>query len=140
MPFEFTVFDVIPATPQQIYDAWLSTTGHANITGGPRARASPRVGAKFSAWDGYITGSNVRLEPPARIVQNWRTTEFADADPDSQIEVLLEPVEGGTRVTVHHSNVPDGHTGYEHGGWQESYFDPMKQFFGGVPRRRKSRR
>jgi hypothetical protein len=27
MPFEFTVSDVIPATPQEIYDAWLDSLG-----------------------------------------------------------------------------------------------------------------
>lgn len=140
MPFEFTVSDVIPAEPQQIYDAWIDSKGHANITGGQRARASEREGAAFTAWDGYITGTNVNLEPPRRIVQQWRTTEFTDADADSVIEVLLEPVEGGTRITVHHSNVPDGHTSYQDGGWQENYFDPMKQFFGKQTRPRKSRR
>ncbi len=28
MPFEFSVSDVIPASPQAIYDAWLSSDGH----------------------------------------------------------------------------------------------------------------
>jgi len=41
-----------------------------------------------------------------RIVQAWRTTKFMPADPDSQIEVLLEPAPGGTRVTVNYTNVP----------------------------------
>ncbi len=49
--------------------------------------------------------------------------------PDSEIEVTLEPVAGGTRVTVRHSKVPDGHTSYRDGGWQKSYFDPMKAHF-----------
>ena len=38
-------------------------------------------------------------------------------------------VSGGTRVTVHHTNVPDGHTNYRDGGWQSSYFDTMKRHF-----------
>ena len=36
---------------------------------------------------------------------------------------------GGTRVTVAHSLVPDGHTSYRDGGWQHNYFDPMKRYF-----------
>jgi hypothetical protein len=43
--------------------------------------------------------------------------------------VLLQPAAGGTTVTVRHSNVPDGHTSYRDGGWQRSYFEPMKQHF-----------
>jgi len=131
MPFEFTVADVIPATPQQIYDAWLDSRGHAEITGGQPAQISNEPGAVFTVWNGYITGRNIALEPPRRIVQAWRTTKFTAGDADSQIEVLLEPVAGGTKVTVHHTNVPDGHTSYRDGGWQRSYFDTMKKHFGG---------
>ena len=132
MAFEFTLTDIIPASPQQIYDAWLSSDGHAAITGGQPAQASARVGAAFTAWDGYISGRNVKLEPPSLIVQSWRTTEFTDADPDSQIEVRLEPVPGGTRLTLRHSNVPDGHLGYRDGGWQDFYFATMKAHFAGA--------
>ncbi len=129
MPYEFTLSDVIPATPQQIYDAWLDSEGHANLTGGAGADISASEGAKYTAWDGYITGRNVLLEPYTRIVQSWRTAEFQASDPDSQIEVVLEAVPGGTKLTLHHTNVPNGQTGYELGGWQDNYFAPMKAFF-----------
>ena len=131
MPFAFTVGDVIPASPRQIYDAWLDSAGHAAITGGQPAQITPEKGAAFTVWNGYITGRNLDLEPGRRIVQSWRTTKFTADDPDSRIEVVLEPVAGGTKVTVHHSNVPDGHTSYRDGGWQRSYFDTMKKHFGG---------
>ena len=129
MAFTFSVSDLIPASPKEIYDAWLSSEGHARMTGSRSAEISAEEGAAFTLWNGYITGRNVRLEPPRRIVQSWRTTKFSDRDPDSEIEVLLEPASGGTRVTVRHSNVPDGHTSYRDGGWQRSYFDPMKEHF-----------
>jgi activator of HSP90 ATPase len=129
MAFDFSVSEIIPASPQQIYDAWLSSDGHAAITGGQPAQISAQEGAAFTVWNGYITGRNVTLESNRRIVQSWRTTKFTAADPDSQIEVLLEPAPGGTKVTVHHTNVPDGHTSYRDGGWQRSYFDPMKKHF-----------
>ena len=132
MPFAFSVSDIIPAAPAAIYDAWLDSAGHAAMTGGHAARMSPEPGAGFVAWDDYITGHNLTLEPGRRIVQSWRTTRFAASDPDSQIEIVLAPVAGGTRVTVNHSNVPDGHTSYRDGGWQNNYFDPMKRYFGGM--------
>jgi len=129
MSFAFSVSDVVPARPQDIYDAWLSSRGHAEITGGQPAQISASEGAEFTVWNGYITGRNLQLEPGRRIVQSWRTTKFTAADPDSQIEVLLQPAPGGTKVTVNHTNVPDGHTSYRDGGWQRSYFDPMKEHF-----------
>jgi activator of HSP90 ATPase len=130
MAFSFTLSDIIPATPQQVYDAWLDTRGHTRMTGSA-AKTKPMEGAVFSAWGGYIKGKNLSLEPGRRIVQSWRTTKFAATDPDSRIEVLLEPVDGGTKLTLHHIDVPDGHTGYQAGGWQEHYFEPMKSHFGG---------
>jgi activator of HSP90 ATPase len=129
MSFEFTVSDVIPAAPRAIYDAWLDGAKHAAMTGGKPALASVAVGAAFTAWNGYITGKNLELDPGKRILQSWRTTRFTKDDADSRIEVLLEPAPGGTLVTVRHSNVPDGHTSYRDGGWQQSYFDPMKRYF-----------
>ncbi|HUI18056.1 MAG TPA: SRPBCC domain-containing protein [Alphaproteobacteria bacterium] len=129
MPFEFTLVDVIPASPQAIYHAWLSSSGHAGMTGGQPASTSAKEGAEFTAWNGYISGRNLTLEPGRRIRQSWRTTKFAARDADSEIEVLLEPTAGGTRLTLRHSNVPDGHTSYRDGGWQRSYFEPMKAYF-----------
>jgi uncharacterized protein YndB with AHSA1/START domain len=89
----------------------------------------PTVGGRYIAWDGYITGETLSLEPPRRIVQTWRTTGFTDTDPDSQIDVRFEPEGGGTRITIRHSVVPDDHQGYEAGGWKKSYFDPMRAYF-----------
>jgi len=129
MSLAFSVSDVIPAPPQAIYDAWLDSKGHEGMTGGKPARCSAAVGGAFTVWNGYIIGRNLALEPGKRIVQSWRTKKFTAADPDSEIEVLLDAVDNGTRVTVNHRNVPDGHTSYRDGGWQRSYFEPMKAYF-----------
>ena len=97
------------------------------MTGAP-ARGSAELGGKFTAWGGYITAKNLKLIPGRRIVQAWRTTEFSTADPDSQIDVLLEKARGGTRLTLRHTNIPDGHMTYN-SGWREYYFEPMKAYF-----------
>jgi len=126
--YNFEVSDQIPATPQEIYDAWMSSEGHSAMTGGA-AHVDPVIGGEYDAWDGYIRGTTLTLEPPARLVQTWRSTRFTDANENSQIEVLLEANGAGTLVRVLHSNVPDDHRGYEDGGWQKNYFDPMKAYF-----------
>lgn len=128
MTYDFEQSAVIPATPGAIYDAWMSSDGHSAMTGG-EATVDPRVGGEFTAWDGYITGRNLELEPGERIVQSWRTDEFTDDDPDSTIEVRLQPVEGGTLLTLAHRNVPSDHRGYEDGGWLSNYFEPMTEYF-----------
>jgi activator of HSP90 ATPase len=128
MAYDYELTAILPAAPDAIYRAWLSSEEHGAMTGGS-ATIDPRVGGAYEAWDGYITGRTITLEPGRRIVQSWRTTEFADTDPDSEIEVLLEPVEGGTKLTLHHRNVPSNQPDYENEGWAENYFEPMKEYF-----------
>jgi len=128
VPYDFTLTTYIPASPQAIYDAWLDSEGHTQMTGG-KAEMSSALGGSFSAWDGYIAGKNLELAPYARIVQSWRTTQFTEGDADSMIKVSLAPADGGTFLTLEHSTVPDGHVGYEQGGWEHSYFTPMKEYF-----------
>ena len=127
MPISFEVSDILPASPPAIYRAWLNSQTHTKMTGSP-AQASPEVSAEFSAWDGYIHGRNLELDPPRRILQAWRTIEFAENDPDSLLEVLLQPVEGGTQVVLRHSNLP-AHGDQYREGWVENYFTPMKAYF-----------
>lgn len=85
----FTLTTVIPATPAEIYKAWLSTKGHTAMTGSA-AKVDGKIGGKFTAWDGYIFGSTLALEPDQRIVQAWRTSEFPDEAPDSLVEITLK--------------------------------------------------
>jgi len=133
MVIEFTISATIPASPRAIYDAWLSSKGHAALTGAS-AKVSAKVGGKFTAWDGYISGKNLKLVPGRRIVQAWRTTEFAAADPHSQIDVTLEPVRGGTKLALHHTNIPAGQSDYR-SGWKDCYFEPMTAHFGAKTKR-----
>ena len=128
MPLEFEVSAVIPASPTEVYKAWLDSKGHSQMTGG-KAKVSAKVGESFQAWDGYITGKNLILEPGKRIVQSWRTSEFKDSEEDSQIELSLEPVKKGTKLTLRHTNLPANGEQYEQ-GWVDNYFDPMKAYFG----------
>ena len=128
MSYEFELVCELPASPQAVYDAWLSSAGHSAMTGA-KAKASKKVGAAYSAWDGYIVGRNLELAEGERIVQSWRTSEFAPSDPDSTITVTLTAHGDGARLSLRHAGVPDGQTAYENGGWRDFYFEPMKAYF-----------
>ncbi|MHB8878583.1 MAG: SRPBCC domain-containing protein [Myxococcaceae bacterium] len=129
MPTEsFEVFHVLPARPERIYNAWLDGDEHGRFTGGG-ATVDPMVGGSFTAWDGYIVGKNLVLEPHRRIVQSWRSTDFPEGAPDSKLELLLDEEGNGTRITLRHSNLPEGQgKGYQD-GWSEHYFVPMTRYF-----------
>lgn len=124
---EFTLTTQIHATPKQIYKSWLSTQRHTKMTGGV-AFVSDKVGETFKAWDGYITGENIELEPYSKIVQSWRSSNFEDKDSDSQIEITLSEEGDKTNLTLKHTNVPESGDHYKK-GWEVHYFEPMRQYF-----------
>lgn len=124
---EFTLKTKIKATAEAIYSAWLNSEGHSKMTGG-LATTSAEVGARFTAWDGYIEGENLILEPYHRIVQAWRTTQFEAEEDDSEIELLLQETEGETELTLIHRKVPESGEHYKK-GWENHYFQPMQAYF-----------
>lgn len=126
MPESLEISRHIPAPPKAVFEAWLDAKRHAAFTGG--AATAGRRG-EFTAWDGYITGRTLRKVAHKLIVQSWRTTEFPDGAPDSQLELALAPANGGTRLTLRHSEIPDGQGPSYLSGWDEFYFDPMVAYF-----------
>jgi activator of HSP90 ATPase len=126
----------LPATPDRIYLAWLNGPDHTAMTGGKASVASTEVGGAFSAWDGYIDGVHVALEPGRRIVQAWRSDDFPADAPESHLEVLLEPAPGGARITIRHTELPEGQGPAVLEGWDEWYLAPMERFFAREARRR----
>ena len=116
--------------PQSIYEAWLDSEEHSAFTGSS-ASVEGRVGGQMTAWDDYISGVILELEPYGRIVQSWRTTEFPEGSEDSRLEILLEAVEGGTSLTFLHSDIPDGQGDMYSEGWEDYYLRPMRAYFEG---------
>ena len=124
---EFTLKKTIDTTANEIYEAWLSSDGHTKMTGG-NAIVSDEIGGKFTAWDEYIEGINIDLEPNKRILQSWRTSHFNDDEDNSQIEVLLTEANGKTELTLTHTNLPVSGEQYKQ-GWKDHYFEPMEKYF-----------
>lgn len=123
----FTLKIKIQAAVKEVYNTWLSSEGHSRMTGG-EAKTSDQVGDRFTAWDGYIEGKNLALEPNNRIIQSWRTSQFEEKEEDSHIELLFNEVDGMTELTLNHTNVPESGEHYIK-GWDVHYFQPMKAYF-----------
>ncbi len=127
MSNEFTLSIALPAKAAVIYKAWLSTKGHSDMTGSP-AKVDGRVDGDFTAWDGYIWGTFTELEENKRILQAWRTSEFPEEAEDSHVEIILEEAGGETKLTLIHTNIPEGQDSYKK-GWEDFYFTPMQNYF-----------
>lgn len=118
----------IPTTPDAIYESWLDSKKHSEMTGS-EAKVDAIIGGKFTAWDDYIQGKTIELDPGRRIVQEWRTTDFPSDSPNSIVEIILEKVEKGTKITLIHTEIPEGQKDDYKQGWKDFYFNPMKAHF-----------
>ena len=117
MQVAFSISVHLPAAPDEIYNAWLRSDSHSEMTGS-KAKIGAETGVEFSALDGYTSGKNLLLLPPNHIVQSWRTKSFAASDPDSQVEITLLPENEGTKLILLHNDIPKGQPDYEQ-RWKE---------------------
>jgi uncharacterized protein YndB with AHSA1/START domain len=120
---------VVPASPDDVYGAWLDSSAHAEMTGGQRAEIEPRTFGRHMAADGYIEGVILELDAGRRIVQTWRSSEFQKSSPDSRLEVHFGHASGGTRVGIEHEDVPVELADDIEAGWTKYYAEPMRAYF-----------
>lgn len=118
----------LAVSAKTLYKAWLNSKSHSAFTGGV-AKASSKIGANFTAWDGYITGKNLELIENKYIKQSWRTIEFADDAEDSILELTFKEKNGETTIELYHHHLQTGDGKKYADGWQQHYFEPMKNYF-----------
>lgn len=91
-------------SPHEVYDALMSSKQHTEFTG-DAAQISKKVGGAFSAYGGYITGTNLELVPDEKIVQAWRTSDFPEGH-ISTVTFILKPTRSGTKLFFYPCECP----------------------------------
>ena len=119
---------VVPARPAEVFKALVDPRVHAAFTGAA-ATGSARVGGRFTAWDGYISGVNRVVDAGRRLVQDWTTTEWPDGAEPSSVEFVFTAVKGGTKIRMVHSRVPAAQAASYRQGWIDYYWEPLKAYF-----------
>jgi uncharacterized protein YndB with AHSA1/START domain len=108
--------------PQQLESWWGSKTTWWLEKAQVDARAGGKYRLAFRSADGNtasVEGEFEIVEPPRRIVQTWQASMYPGLT--NRVEYRLEPISGGTRLTVIHSGLagsPAALSDYE-GGWIE---------------------
>lgn len=118
---------VFDAPPHAVFEALMDSRKHAAFTG-QKASISRKVGGRMTAGDGYIQGKNLRIEKDKVIAQTWRTTDFKEDDPDSQVMFHFSKKGKGTRLMFVHSRVPDRLAEEFRQGWIDYYWVPLKAY------------
>lgn len=119
---------IIPATSQEVYNAFIDPKKHSEFTGS-NATGKPNVGSNFSAWDGYITGKYLELEEGKKIIQNWITTDWPQDFPPSRLELIFNDLGNKTEIKMLHSDIPVTQEVDLRKGWIDFYWKPLKDYF-----------
>ena len=121
---------ILPGNPIDVYNAYIDAKLHAEFTGSP-ASSDPRVGGRFEAWGGYISGSYIELVQGEKIVQEWVSSDFPEDAAPSRVEIVLRKVVDGVELTMVHSGVPEEIADDIRKGWVDYYWDPLRDYLNG---------
>ena len=118
---------VLKAKPEEIYDALVNPEQHAIFTESP-ATMNPKAEGKFSAYDGYITGTNVKLNAGKELIQRWRASDWP-AGHYSTVSFSLKKIASKTQLHFVQTGVPAEFYKDIDAGWKSFYWDKMRKHF-----------
>ncbi|MBI4392732.1 MAG: SRPBCC domain-containing protein [Euryarchaeota archaeon] len=114
-------------TPDDLFDTYLDPKRHSAATGGG-AMISMKLGAPFTAWDGFIEGVNLAVVAKRLIVQSWRGSDWREDDADSLLVLSFSKDMNGAVLDLVHANVPDDQYEALDAGWHEHYWKPWREY------------
>jgi len=124
----FTVKEKFVCGTEDLYMAFLEPNRVKAYAGGD-AEMKPEKGGKFKLFGGYVTGENVELERPHKIVQKWRINTWPQGH-FSTVTIEMAIKDSKTHLTLTQTNVPESDRGSTEAGWNSNFFARMKGVFG----------
>jgi len=109
-------------SPQELFDIFMDSKKHSQIIGA-KVEMSRKEGGKFSAFNGFVTGENLRIVPGRLIVQSWRGNIWNKEDLDSLLILFFEKTSQGAQIQLVHTGLPPQFDER----WKELYWEPLKK-------------
>jgi len=116
----------LKATPHRIYEALMSATQFAALTG-MAAKIDATAGGAFSTFGGMIVGRTIELVADQRIVQAWRPATWKPGK-YSIVRFELQPRGAEPTLLLDHTAFPEGGFDSLDSGWHERYWEPQKKY------------
>lgn len=124
------------ARPSDIFECMLDQQRVSAFTSSS-CSIEPRVGGKFTLFDGMINGEYLAIEPAQTIQMQWHSKDWP-VNHQSTVNIkIVEEEPGETVLYLTHKHVPtrdaSGDTSVvarTKQGWKERYFMRMKMVFG----------
>jgi activator of HSP90 ATPase len=111
----------------QVYELLMNQKHHSAFTG-EEARITRQVGGKFKAYGDYITGVNLELESPHKIVQSWRAADWEDNGHFSTCTFEIRQNGNDVVLNFTQKDIPEKYYKDIKQGWHDHYWDRMKDY------------
>ena len=133
----------IAAAPERVFRALASKDivdwwGRAGVFNTTEWTGDVRVGGHWRAsgiarGEPYVLeGEFLEVDPPRKLVHTWKRS--GTPDPATTVTYVLEPLEGGTRITLRHSGLGSGEACKNVGAGWETSFDQLATILRGRTR------
>jgi activator of HSP90 ATPase len=118
------------APPRVLCELYADARRHAKVIGAP-VRFERRVGGRFSAWWGGVSGVNIVLRTPKLIIQAWRAADFPE-DCYSILHLSFGSARRGrTRLELMQHGVPRGSARAIEKNWHDCYWNSIQRMLDG---------
>jgi uncharacterized protein (TIGR03086 family) len=125
----YTKSTVLPVSPDEAF-ALITEPERLRRWQTVTARVDLRAGGEYrwTVTPGHIAAGTFReVEPGRRVVFGWGWEGSPDLAPDaSTVTLTVEPVEGGTRVTLEHAGLTEAQAAMHAEGWNH-YFERLEK-------------
>ncbi|KNC53393.1 uncharacterized protein AMSG_12213 [Thecamonas trahens ATCC 50062] len=115
--------------PEEVF-AWITDEGRLSAVTQAATSMPLEAGAAFTMFSGLVSGTNVAIEAPTKLVQDWRFESWP-AGHHSRVEFTLTPSRsGGTDLTLSQSGIPRSDFERTKTGWSSNLFNRFKALTG----------
>ena len=115
------------ASTHDVFEALMDSKKHAEFSGST-AKISRKVGGKFTAYNGYIEGTNLKIEKDKLIIQEWRGSDWPEGV-YSTATFKITKTGAGSKLEFTQTGGPDAQYKAIKQGWTDYYWEPMKEVF-----------
>jgi len=117
-PTDASVQRVLPASPDEVFRAWVDAEGmrewmcprpaHATmVTLDPVVGGRLRIDISDEGLEFFVSGTYLELDPPHRLSFTWSSSAWEDPTAQSIVTVTLQPHdESSTLMTINHVLLP----------------------------------
>lgn len=117
----------LSASPERVMQLLTDAALIRKWSGGD-AVLDKEEGGVFSMFDGWVNGTVLKIGNN-ELAYTWKTTDWSEEVAASEVHYLLKKHDGGTKVTVRHTNFPDEAEMNSHQtGWTDYFFDPLEDY------------